>query len=84
MVKVPKTKNIPAITPDDWAAALLASTLTAVNDAPKSSLSERLSNHSVKLFIAPSLVSETFEARLPPPIITIERSSAPAAESCSA
>ena len=31
IVNVPNTRNIPEITPEDWAAALAASTFTAVN-----------------------------------------------------
>ena len=45
IVNVPKTRNIPEITPDDSAAALAAYTLTAVNRKLISSLSERSSNH---------------------------------------
>ena len=52
IVKVPKTKNMPEITPDDWAAVLAASTFTAVNCKLISSLSERSSNQFVKFKIA--------------------------------
>ena len=83
MVKVPNTRNIPDITPEDCAAALAASSLTAVNWRLMSSLVERWSNQVVR-FSRNWLISESLvEFNEPPAKISIERSSLPAEDNCS-
>ena len=83
MVNVPNTKNIPEITPEDWVAALAASTFTAVSWRLRSSLSDRSLNHNVRFNIAESVTATLLEFNPPPARISIDRSSSPDAESCS-
>ena len=84
MVKVPNTKNIPDITPEDCAAALAASIFTAVNCKLMSSLSERSSSQAERLDSNWTEFDESDASNSPPAMMIIERSSGPAADNCSA
>ena len=84
MVKVPNTKNIPDITPEDCAAALAASIFTAVNCKLMSALSERSSSQAERLDSSWTEFDELDVSNSPPAMMIIERSSGPAADNCSA
>ena len=74
IVKLPNTKNMLEITPLDSAAALAASTLTAVNCKLRSSLLDISSNQELIVSVALFARAMSLELKGSPAIMRIERS----------